>query len=103
MGGDDARDMCSVALVVLAGLRTKRVERVDRTREVRMCEIDTRVEDRNADSEAIRTAGGNANSRDTGRNDLRRSTAAPSRLAFSVLICGDRQIRNDVKHGRMVQ
>src|SRR5688500_15168988 len=91
-----------MALVVLAGLRAKGVECVDRTSEVRMFEIDTRIEDRYADAAAVRIAGRTADSSDTGRNDLRRSASA-SRLAFAVLVCGDRPIRNDGKHGRIVQ
>ena len=99
---DDARDMCSVALVVLAGLRSKRVERVDGARQIRMYEIDTGIDYRNADAKAIRAAGRTANSSDASGNDLCRSTAAASRLAFSVLECEDRTIRNNGTHERIV-
>src|SRR5262245_66012647 len=95
--------MCSVALVVLARLHSKRVERVDSARQIRMYEIDTGIDHRNADAKAIRVAGRTANSSDASGNDLCRSTAAAARLAFSVLECEDRTIRNHGTHERIVR
>ncbi len=50
-----------------------------------MCEIDAGIENRNADAKAVRVDGRSADSSDARGNDLRRSAAASSWLAFPVL------------------
>src|SRR5688572_24300453 len=94
--------MRAVALVVLAGLTVNGVERIHSTNEIGMCEIDTGIEDRNADAQATRVSARKANSCDAGGNDLRRSTAASSWLAFRVLVGEERTIRNDGQYGWIV-
>jgi hypothetical protein len=74
--------MGPVPLVILTGRTSEAVEGVDRTRKVRMRQINTGVQDRDADSTAIGGARRYADSHHASGNDLRLAASSASRLAF---------------------
>ena len=83
---DDPCYMCPMPLVILTGRTSEAVEGVDRTRKVRMRQIHTSVQDRDADSTTIGGASRYAYSNHASGNDLRRASSPPpglpSALAF---------------------